>query len=873
MHVRHEDDDGHGVGSPTPFEDAHRLLTALLSHWPYAPHEECPSILLVGQTGNGKSCVVDRVVQELRTCTPCSTLRPGNTKATPQPSIHDLAADVEAHRRVHLRTVTPDLAPLMTMRERDGGTALRRHLRRAIRQVCAAPLRENIATERAFLPERTTAVPPQSESTKHTSSPSTDATRCCDTPSRASASDSRTEEMCHSVLVILDHMEFFIHAEADESDVQQDALPTTSTSASTRTSAGGGGGLVSYSGMERMSLTHVDFVIDLYTVLRSSPPLFSAAESASLRLRRIVYVALFTVDAGSGGRAATPLFFPDQVHRFVRDHCFDHLLLLPTPSEAERRRYFHQALSHWPCEDGSDKVSWGTCEEEVSASQHNDCCTPHPASTDAPAPLQQPLRVRVHMCSALANALAVRSGGITYAGLTEMAEALVPALHDRLASVARVGALSCATGSEDTAAMIRAMAAADAHRIVKSFRTSGTVAAQEYRCSVGYVDVQQTRWRDIAGMDDVKQRLQHLVTAPLKKRALYRHCGVRPSTGVLLHGPPGTGKTMLAKAMATELNASFVYLNLPELLQAEVGESERVLEQFFATARERSPTVMFIDELQAAFGVRYDDGAHGVGGTAAKPHDPSPRSSSAHDTRLVSNLLYHLDTAQEDEEHGVLFVGATNVVHLLDPQILRAGRLDTRIEIPLPDQAARTRLMQNIVYGEWACWFTDTTVVGTKRNSSLADRDSSGNDAAGLLCTRGGAHDDAASVPPCHGSESNSSRATPAVRDVQDWLIDHFVRQTEGMSGATVRNMATLFALHLIREITTEIGGGSRGLSGETATVTVTDVRAMLFDTLASEMMRAQEDTSARPVSSSVQRASIHELLKKTLRSYGMVSM
>ncbi|RNE95014.1 putative ATPase, partial [Trypanosoma conorhini] len=124
----------------------------------------------------------------------------------------------------------------------------------------------------------------------------------------------------------------------------------------------------------------------------------------------------------------------------------------------------------------------------------------------------------------------------------------------------------------------------------------------------GYVDVQETRWGDIAGLDAVKATLQRLVPRPLRSTATYRRFGVRPSTGVLLYGPPGTGKTMLARAMATELSASFVYIDLPQLMQAEVGESERRLREFFDAARERSPAVMFIDELQAAFGARRGSG-------------------------------------------------------------------------------------------------------------------------------------------------------------------------------------------------------------------------------------------------------------------------
>ncbi|CCW68673.1 unnamed protein product [Phytomonas sp. Hart1] len=248
-------------------------------------------------------------------------------------------------------------------------------------------------------------------------------------------------------------------------------------------------------------------------------------------------------------------------------------------------------------------------------------------------------------------------------------------------------------------------------------------------------------------MEVVKETLQALVTRPLRYRQIYRQAGVAPSTGVLLHGPPGTGKTMLAKAMATELNAAFLYLDLPELVQSAVGESERRLNEFVSLARERSPAIMFMDELQAAFGVRY---AGGESPGLSQGH-------SAHDARLVAHLLYLLDEIHADEDHVVVFVGATNVVDMLDPLLLRPGRLDTHIAVPLPDTTARASLVRHVINGEWSSWMTSSALP--------------------------------------------SSDEQEPVLTLNEILITEFVRRSLGWSGAELRNAMNLFALKVLQEV------------------------------------------------------------------------
>ncbi|KAG1653555.1 hypothetical protein FOA52_004062, partial [Chlamydomonas sp. UWO 241] len=183
---------------------------------------------------------------------------------------------------------------------------------------------------------------------------------------------------------------------------------------------------------------------------------------------------------------------------------------------------------------------------------------------------------------------------------------------------------------------------------------------------VGAPQVPDVKWEDIGGLEDVKASLLDTVELPLRHRELFAG-GLRRRSGVLLYGPPGSGKTLLAKAVATQCSASFMSVKGPELINMYVGESERQVREVFARARRASPCVMFFDELDSLAPAR------GASGDAGGVMD-----------RVVSQLLAEIDAASAPTAGGVaelFIIGATNRPDLLDPALLRPGRLDQLVYV------------------------------------------------------------------------------------------------------------------------------------------------------------------------------------------------
>lgn len=190
------------------------------------------------------------------------------------------------------------------------------------------------------------------------------------------------------------------------------------------------------------------------------------------------------------------------------------------------------------------------------------------------------------------------------------------------------------------------------------------------------VEIPNVRWDDVGGLTQVKQVLHEMVELPLKQPEAFLRLGVRPPKGVLLYGPPGTGKTMIAKAVATEAGANFLTAKGSALLSKWYGESEKKVAEFFHRARQVTPSILFFDELDSLAPVR--------GGSLGEPQVTE---------RVVNQLLAEMDGMEELK--GVVVLGATNRPDMIDPALLRPGRFDEIVYVPIPDAKARIEIFRS----------------------------------------------------------------------------------------------------------------------------------------------------------------------------------
>ncbi len=182
------------------------------------------------------------------------------------------------------------------------------------------------------------------------------------------------------------------------------------------------------------------------------------------------------------------------------------------------------------------------------------------------------------------------------------------------------------------------------------------------------------RFADVAGLDGVKEDIRLKMIYPFEHPELAQKFGIRPGGGVLMYGPPGTGKTMLAKATAGEIEATFFRISPADVLSKWVGEAEQNIKKLFDAAAAEARSIIFIDEIEALVPARRDDGSSVM-------------------QRVVPQILQGVEGFDRKTGRSLLLMGATNVPWQLDPAMLRPGRFDEKVYIPLPDVLARRKML------------------------------------------------------------------------------------------------------------------------------------------------------------------------------------
>jgi len=233
-----------------------------------------------------------------------------------------------------------------------------------------------------------------------------------------------------------------------------------------------------------------------------------------------------------------------------------------------------------------------------------------------------------------------------------------------------------------------------------------------------FTEIPDVKWDDVGGLEEIKRVLTETIEWPLKHTGLFQHARTNPPKGILLYGPPGTGKTLLAKAVASESEVNFISVKGPSLISKWVGESEKGVREVFKKAKQASPCIVFFDELDSLTPVR------GAGGGDSHVTD-----------RIISQFLTEMDGIEELK--GVMVLGATNRLDIIDSALLRAGRFDFLLELPIPDELTRLEIFKVHTRGKpltsgvdlkaLAFWITKKTkvipiILNLKLRSSTSTR-------------------------------------------------------------------------------------------------------------------------------------------------------
>ena len=188
-----------------------------------------------------------------------------------------------------------------------------------------------------------------------------------------------------------------------------------------------------------------------------------------------------------------------------------------------------------------------------------------------------------------------------------------------------------------------------------------------------FVEVPDVKWEDVGGLEEIKQALKETVQWPLKYAELFKKTDTKPPKGIILYGKPGTGKTYLAKALASESGVNFISVKGPQILSRFIGESEKGVRELFRLAKQSAPTILFLDEIDSLTPKRRNDG-----------------TESGVIERVISQFLTEMDGIEELK--GVTVLAATNRIDIIDPALLRSGRFDLMFEVPLPDVKTREKI-------------------------------------------------------------------------------------------------------------------------------------------------------------------------------------